>query len=121
MTTTVLNTKTGEVENKIPVTSDLVTITILNINIGEAENKIRSVTATVLRKKIGEIENKVSDHAKNINTPEFNKFAGLIFDAKSNKANLAKNSNLNTVEQHANKNKDKIEKLQIFDLSYFIK
>ena len=79
------------------------------------------MTATVLRKKIGEIENKVSDHAKNINTPEFNKFAGLIFDAKSNKANLAKNSNLNTVKQHANKNKDKIEKLQIFDLSYFIK
>ena len=120
MTTTVLNTKTGEVENKIPVTSDLVTITILNINIGEVENKIRSVTATVLRAKIGEIKNKVSDHAKYINTPEFSKFAGSIFDAKSNQANLPKNSNLNTAEQHANKNKDKIEKLQTFDLSYFL-
>ena len=105
----VFNTKTGEVENKIPVTSDLVTITILNINIGEVENKIPSVTTTVLKPKIEEIENKVSDHAKYINTLQFDKFAGSIFDAKSKQANLAKNSNLNTVEQYANKSKDKIE------------
>ena len=40
MTTTVLNTKISETENKIPDTSSLVTITVLNTKISEDENKI---------------------------------------------------------------------------------
>ena len=36
------------------------------------------------------------------------------------KANLATNSNVGTISQRANKNKEKIEKLQTFDLSYFL-
>ena len=40
MTTTVLNTKISEVENKIPNTSGLVTTTVLNTKLSELENKI---------------------------------------------------------------------------------
>ena len=39
MTTTGLNSKIGEVENKIPDTSGLPTTNDLNTKIGEAENK----------------------------------------------------------------------------------
>ena len=40
MTTTVLNTKISEVENKIPNTSGLVTTAVLNTKLSELENKI---------------------------------------------------------------------------------
>ena len=40
MTTTGLNTKISEVENKIPNTSSLVTTTVLNTKISEVANKI---------------------------------------------------------------------------------
>ena len=39
---------------------------------------------------------------------------------KSKQANLQTNEDLNTVSQIAAKNKEKIEKLQMFDLSLFI-
>ena len=53
MTTTVLNTKISEVENKIPGTSSLVTTTVLNT-------------------KISEIEDKIPNSSKYITTQEFN-------------------------------------------------
>ena len=40
VTSTILNTKIGAIENKIRDTSSLVTTTVLNTNIGEVENKI---------------------------------------------------------------------------------
>ena len=43
-----------------------------------------------------------------------------MFDAKLKQRNLATNSYLSAVEQHANKNKERIEKLQVFDSSYFL-
>ena len=43
MTTTVLNTKINEVENKIPNTSNIVTTTILNTKISEFKNNILMV------------------------------------------------------------------------------
>ena len=51
MTTTVLNTKIKEVENKIPDTTSLVTKTVLN-------------------KKHTEVENKIPDHPEYSTTPE---------------------------------------------------
>ena len=39
VTTTVLNTKINEVENKLPNTSNLVTTNVLNTKIGEVETK----------------------------------------------------------------------------------
>ena len=62
MTTTVLNTKISEVENKIPDASSLTTTTVLNT-------------------KIVEIENKIPDHAKYITTQEFNKLKAENFAA----------------------------------------
>ena len=116
--------KVGDVVSKIPDISSLVTTTILIIKIGEIESKIPDtsslVTATILNTKTGEVNNKFPDHAKYITTPEIHKFAGSIFDTKLKQANLATNNDANTVEQHPNKNKEKIEKLQTFDLSYFL-
>ena len=43
MTTTVLNTKISDVENKIPNTSSFVTTTVLNISISDVENKIPNI------------------------------------------------------------------------------
>ena len=70
VTTTVLNTKVSDVENKILDTSSL-------------------VTTTVLDTKIGEVENKIPDHAKYITTQEFNKLTAWNFAVRLKKqANL---------------------------------
>ena len=47
MTTTILDTKTEEVGNKIPDISGLVTAVVLNIKIGEFDNKIPEVSGLV--------------------------------------------------------------------------
>ena len=44
MTTTVLNTKISDVENKIADASSLVTSAVVNIKVREVENKIRDHT-----------------------------------------------------------------------------
>ena len=69
MTTTVLNTKISEVENKIPNTSNLVTSTVLNI-------------------EIGEVENKIPVNSKYIPTQEFNNLTAQNFTARLKQANL---------------------------------
>ena len=69
MTTTVLNTKISEFDNKIPPTSSLVTTTVLNT-------------------KIGKVENKTPDNAKYITTPEFNKLTAENVAARLKQANL---------------------------------
>ena len=69
MTTTVLNPKVEEVENKTANTLSLVTK-----KIGEVQSKIPAnsslKTATVLNIKIKEVENKISGHNKHITTPD---------------------------------------------------
>ena len=47
MTTNVLNTKIGEVENKILNVSGLVTAVVLNPKIGKVEDKIPDVSSLV--------------------------------------------------------------------------
>ena len=69
MTTTVLNTKNIEAENKIINTSGLMTTTILNT-------------------KISEVENKIPNHDKYITTPELNKLTAKKFTARLKEANL---------------------------------
>ena len=68
MTTTCLNIKISEVENKIPNTSSL-------------------VTTTVLSTKISEVENKIPDYIKYITSPEFNMLAVENFTARLKVAN----------------------------------
>ena len=67
MTTTLLNTKISEAENKIPDTSNL-------------------VTTTVLSTKISEVKNKIADYAKYITTPKFNKLTAADFKVRLNQA-----------------------------------
>ena len=95
MTTTVLNTKIGKVENKIQDTSGLATTALRNKEIGEAENKIP--VSNLLKKTY-------IRHYKNTNS-DYNKFTSDILDAKikqkelANKSsiyNLVKKSDLNT-------------------------
>ena len=69
MTTTILNTKNSEVENKIPDTSSL-------------------VTATVFNTKNGKVEDKISEHAKYFANQVFNKFTGETSAARLIQANL---------------------------------
>ena len=94
MTTTVFNTKTGQIGNEIPYISSLVTTAVRNTKIGKVEKKIRN-------------------DSKYVTTPEFKKFTSEIFDAKLKQAKLATSTSLNTVLDFANKNKLKIEKLLI--------
>ena len=63
MTTTVLNTKITEVQNKILDTSNLVTTIVLNT-------------------KISEVENKTFNNSKYITTQEFNKLTAENFAAR---------------------------------------
>ena len=73
MTTTVLNTKLGKVENKIADTSSLVTITVFNT-------------------KVSEVENKIPNHDKYITIPEFNKLTAEHFATKLKQVNLVNKS-----------------------------
>ena len=76
------------------------------------------MATTCFNAKIGEV--KIPDHSKYITTPEFNTFAGSVFDTKLKQAILAAGIDVNGVSQCANKNKDIIEKLKTFDLSCFL-
>ena len=86
----VKKTKLIELENKIPDISSLVTKTALTT----VENKIPSVSELVKKTdyntKITEIENKLNNHNhdKYIDTPEFNKLAADVFNARLAQANL---------------------------------
>ena len=60
------------------------------------------------------------DHDEYITNNDFNKYSGKIFDERSNHEKLAANMNLDTFEQHGIKNEEKIENMQLFDLSYFL-
>ena len=64
---------------------------------------------------------KVSDiEEKYFTSSDYNKFTTETLDTKLKQANLAANSDLNTASQVANKNKAKTEKVQTFNLSYFL-
>ena len=74
VTTTALNTKNSEVDNKMPDTSSLVVTTFLNT-------------------KLGEVENKITDHAKYITTQEFNKLMARFFKEKLKQTDLVSKNN----------------------------
>ena len=76
MTTTVLNKRISEVENRMLNTSSLVTTTVLNT-------------------KNSEVENKILDHAKYITTQEFNKLTVENFTARLRQANLVSKTDFN--------------------------
>ena len=79
-TKTVLTT----VENKIPDTSNLATKAALTTIENKIPNISHLVKKTDYNTKITDIENKLNnhDHDKYINTSEFNKLAGDVFNAR---------------------------------------
>ena len=81
MTTTDLNAKIGEVENKIPNTSSLLTTTVSDTKISDAENKI-------------------PDHAKHITTPEFDKLTVENFTARLKLADLVNKTDFDNKLTH---------------------
>ena len=125
--------KLTELENKISDITNLATKTVLTT----VENKIPDVSDLVNKTdyntKVTEIEYKFNNHNhdKYIDTQEFNKLTGDVFNARLAQANLitktefdSKLSNLNR-KITANKLKyllveNELNKLKTFDLSYFI-
>ena len=125
--------KFTELENKIPDISNLARKTALTT----VENKIPDVSNLVKKTdyltKVTEIENKLTDHNhdKYIDTPEFNKLATDVFNARLAQANLitktdfdAKLSSLNRkITQNKSKHllvENELNKLKTFDSGYFI-
>ena len=132
MTTTVFNTKIGEVENKLPDTNKLLTTALLNAKPGEVDNKFSDVSKSV---KKADYDGKVTDIiGKYFTTADYNKFTSNILDTKikqkklvseSNVFNLVNDSNLNTklatlaTKAELKAKQDKIVKLQTQELSHF--
>ena len=102
----------------------------------EVVNKIPSIRNLVKKTdydtKVNEIEKKLTDHKhdKYMTTPEFNKLAADIFNARLKQANLVTNADFNNelsdIDKKVTANKMKnlanekeLKKLNTFDLSYF--
>ena len=91
-------------------------------------NAIRTIDSSNFVKKtdydtkIVELEKRIPDHEKYITTNDFtaNTFSGSIFDERLKQAKLVTNIDLNTVKRSIINNEEKIEKMQIFDLSCFL-
>ena len=129
----VKKTKLPELEKKIPDISNLATKTALTT----VENKIPSISNLVKKTdyntKTTEIENELNNHNhdKYTDTPEFNKLAADVFNAKLAQANLitktdfdAKLLNLNgKITQNKTKHllaENELNELKTFGSSYFI-
>ena len=78
MTTFVLNRKTGELEKKISVPSELVINNVCDTKIKEVENKMLDVSDLV--KKANNF--KISDIEIKYITSDYNKFTSSISDVK---------------------------------------
>ena len=79
------------------------TTTVLNKKISEVENKIQSglVPETVLNTKISEVENKIPDYAKDITTKE--EVNAEILAAKLTQINLVSKADLDNKLTNFNK------------------
>ena len=124
MTTAVPNTKIGEVENKIPDTSGLVTTAVLNTKIGEVENRICDLSDLV---KKTDYDAKIKDtEGKYFTTADYSKFTSDILDARIKQKELVGKSELNTkLTTLATKGELKVQqdivvKMKTYDLSYFL-
>ena len=124
----VKKTNLTELENKIPDGSSLATKTALTT----VENKLPDVSSLVKKTdyntKLREIENKLNNHNldKYIDTPEFNKLAEDVFNARLAQANLIIKSDfdakLSSLNRKITKNKtrhllveNELKKLKTFD------
>ena len=127
------NTKITEMEGKIPDISNLAIKTALTTVENEIPNVNNLVKKTDYNTEVTEIENKLNNHNhdKYIDTSEFNKLAGEVFNARLAEANLmtktdfdAKLLSLNRkITSNKTKHvliKNELNKLKTFDSGYFI-
>ena len=97
----------------------------LNTEVAEVESRMPDITTlatkAALNRKATYIENKIPDTTDFITTPEFNTLAKISSDARMQKAakSLASKSQVDSALDIADKSREKIKKLQTFDLSYF--
>ena len=71
--------------------------TVCNSKIGELENKIPDINGFLIQ-KLEKLRIKfLKFHSKYFTTPEVNKLSGTIFDPKLKQANLATNSGVNSI------------------------
>ena len=125
------DTDISELENEIPDTSGLVKKTDYNIKITEIEEKFPHVTNLATKTALTNIENKIPDvsnlvkktyydtkvtkienkhnHDKYIDTPEFNKLAADVFNARLAQANLVTKTDFDDKLSNLNKKILKIE------------
>ena len=79
-------------DKKILDTSGLVTTTVLNTKVGQVENKIPDtiglLTSIVLNTKISEVENTIPDNSMYITTQEFNELMGKNLESRLRQADL---------------------------------
>lgn len=113
-----MENKNGDVKNKVPDASGIVTSTVLNTKISKFDNKIRDtsglLTTTVLKRKIVELQNKIP----NVSGLVRKQIATLKYQTRGRNvllllANLVRNSNLYTFLQRANKDGEEIETLKL--------
>ena len=125
-------TKFTELENKIPDISNLATKTPLTAVENKTSDASNLVKKTDHNTNVTEDENKLNNHNcdKYIGTPEFNKLAADVFNARLAQVNLitktdfdAKLSSLNrTITQNKKKYllvENELNQLKTFDSSYF--
>ena len=80
-----LEKKVKNVDKKIPGTSGIVTATVLNTKTGEVGNKIHDISSLVKKK---DYDAKIEDiEGKYLTTADYNKFLSDILDAKIKKKN----------------------------------
>ena len=121
-----LNTKVTESENKVPYITNLATKTALNTKVTKIESKIPDITKlatkAALNTKATEIENKKLDTTSYITTSEFNRLTKISLNARIIEIakSFASKNHVDNALNMADKNREKIEKIQRFYLSYFI-
>ena len=113
MSNLVKKTKLTELENKIPDISNLATKTALTT----VKNKIPDVGSLVEKTdyntKTTDIENKLNNHNhdKYITTPEFNKLAADVFNARLAQTNLITKTDFDVKLSNLNKKNTKIKQI----------
>ena len=95
VTTTVLNRKIGEVENKISDARDLATTTVLNTKVGEIETKI---FVYGLVKKVDYNAKILDIEGKYCTTSEYNKFISEVRETKRKKRLAHKSDIVNLIK-----------------------
>ena len=71
-----------------------------------------------VEEKLKKLKRKIPTQDQYITTNDLNTFSGKLFDERLKQMNLAWKKYVNAISQQTTKNEEKIEKLNIIDLSY---